>query len=161
MAQSRRQPVSRALCRVRGVVLTAEHPVWMQHTWLYPRDVAPVYQARVPVFNFTMCAAPAAASSHTIRVWGRKLREEGDTSEGASNGSEGLLCATLGLGPANLKNRNPTADALWGSGYWDVQTQDATSLAALWCAWVQSAVAVERAETNAPSSRWSAAIKVI
>ena len=32
---------------------------------------------------------------------------------------DGLICATLGRGPENLKERFPEVDALWGTGFWN------------------------------------------
>lgn len=92
----------RNMCKINGVVLTEDHPVFIQGDWVLPMEYAPddVYKDRTVVYNFVMDANPIHKDCHTIIV-------------------DGLICATLGRGPENLKERFPEVDALWGTGFWN------------------------------------------
>lgn len=93
---------TRNMCKINGVVLTEDHPVFIQGNWVLPMEYAPdnVFKDRTVVYNFVMDANPMHKDCHTIIV-------------------DGLICATLGRGPENLKERFPEVDALWGTGFWN------------------------------------------
>lgn len=94
-------PSTRPLCQVDGVILTHRHPIYREGVWCHPREVADTYLDNVPVYNFVMDGSPDDQMTHTIIV-------------------DGLTCATLGCGPANLAVIKPDTDAKYGRGYWNL-----------------------------------------
>ena len=92
--------IERKICTINGVTLTDEHPIFINSEWIYPKYIANVYTKKLSLYNFEMKGDQSNKDNHTIIV-------------------NGLTCATLGCGPDNLKDRNPAADKIYGSGYWD------------------------------------------
>lgn len=96
----------RDMCTYNGIDATADHPVWNGNKWIYPRDVKDIYNYTMDLYNFEMVGKPYDKSRHTIMLY----------DESRENSS---LWVTLGHGPDNLKIRDPDADAIYGTGYWN------------------------------------------
>ena len=92
--------VERKLCNINGVTLTDEHPILINNEWIYPKDISNVYTKKLILYNFEINGDKLNKDNHTIIV-------------------NNLICATLGCGPDNLKERNEDADKKYGSGYWN------------------------------------------
>ena len=94
----------RDLVLVGNTVLTSEHPIMVDGTWIYPKDISStVPNEHHVVYNFVM-----KGTDHTILV-------------------DGIICATLGCGPENLKLRDTHADEVYGSGFWKTYNENKSS----------------------------------
>lgn len=97
----------REMCSLNGVLATSDHPVWYNNEWIYPKDVRCIKNYIMDLYNFEMVGEPCNKPDHTIIIYDEKTLEKSS------------LWVTLGHGPDNLKFRDPEADAIYGSGYWN------------------------------------------
>ena len=90
----------RELCKINDtLILTHRHPLLLDldKDWSFPSDHFEVYIDDIEVYNFEMEGEPCS-DNHTIVV-------------------SGIMCATLGLGPACLANRSPYSQ-FYGKDHW-------------------------------------------
>ena len=84
-----------------GFIITYKHPIFYNNEWIYPKDISKKcsYKQKLTVYNFEMKGDKFAKKNHTIII-------------------NGIVCATLGGCPTNLKTRNPKTNTSSGTGYW-------------------------------------------
>ena len=91
--------VTRKICNINGFNITYKHPIFYNNKWQYPYEVTnKVYYTDSILYNIELYADPNDTFSHTIIL-------------------NGIIVATMGCGPNELRLRNSISDEIYGKGY--------------------------------------------